>query len=92
MNFVLVTDAGFPIPATANRIDMGFWPGYPDVVDILKVLRQELFVEDVKFARAIKKCNPASISSSRISIPVPARTLAKPAMKPCAMRLPTKPK
>lgn len=58
-DIVLVTDAGFPIPATANRIDLGFWPGYPDVVDILKVLRQELFVEDVKFAREVKECNPA---------------------------------
>lgn len=58
-DIVLVTDAGFPIPAGANRIDLGFWPGIPDVVDILRVLREELFVEDVKFAREVKECNPA---------------------------------
>lgn len=58
-DIVLVTDAGFPIPANARRIDLGFWPGIPDVVDILKVLRQELYVEDVQFAREVKECHPA---------------------------------
>ena len=55
---VLVTDAGFPIPAGANRIELGFYPGLPDVRDILRVLRQELFVEEIRFAPEVKTHHP----------------------------------
>ena len=55
---VLVTDAGFPIPAGANRIDLGFYPGLPDVRDILRVLRAELFVEEVRFAPEVRTHHP----------------------------------
>lgn len=57
-DIVLVTDAGFPIPAGANRIDLGFYEGLPDVLDILRVLRHEIFVEEVRFARDVKDRNP----------------------------------
>src|SRR4051812_44317461 len=49
-DILLVTDAGFPIPADAWRIDLGFYAGLPDVLDVLRVLRQEVFVEEVHFA------------------------------------------
>ncbi len=45
----MVTDAGFPIPAEAWRIDLGFYEGLPDVLDVLRVVRQEVFVEEVHF-------------------------------------------
>lgn len=57
-DIVLVTDAGFPIPAHANRIDLGFWPGQIDVREILRVLRKELFVEEVHFASEVRDCHP----------------------------------
>ncbi len=57
-DIVLVTDAGFPIPAGANRIDLGFYEGLPDVLDILRVLRQEIFVEEVHFATDVRDRNP----------------------------------
>ena len=55
---VMVTDAGFPIPQGANRIDLGFYPGLPNVLDILRVLRQELYVEEVRFAPEVKTHHP----------------------------------
>ncbi|MEZ7215834.1 D-ribose pyranase [Klebsiella spallanzanii] len=57
-DIVLVTDAGFPIPASANRIDLGLWPGTVDVRDILRVLRKEIFVEEVHFASEVRDCHP----------------------------------
>lgn len=57
-DIVLVTDAGFPIPPEANRIDLGFYDGKPDVLDILRVLRQEIFVEEVHFASEVPEYNP----------------------------------
>lgn len=56
-DILLVTDAGFPIPADANRIDLGFYEGIPDVLDILRVLRQEVFIEEVHFAGDILEKN-----------------------------------
>lgn len=53
----MVTDAGFPIPADAHRIDLGFYPGLPDVLDVLRVLRAEVFVEEVHFAGDILEMN-----------------------------------
>ena len=60
---VLVTDAGFPIPVGARRIDLGFYPGLPDVLDILRVLRKELFVEEVRFAPEVKTHHPRLYAS-----------------------------
>lgn len=58
-DIILVTDAGFPIPPDAHRIDLGFWPGTVDVMTILRVLREEIFVEEVHFASEVRDCNPA---------------------------------
>lgn len=57
-DLVLITDAGFPIPASANRIDLGFYEGLPDVLDILRVLRKEIFVEEVHFATDVRDRHP----------------------------------
>lgn len=57
-DIVLVTDAGFPIPPSAHRIDLGFTPGVPTVPQILEVLREELYVEDVAFAPEVRTHHP----------------------------------
>lgn len=44
-DIILVTDAGFPIPKDANRIDLGYYAGQADLLDILRMLRKEIFVE-----------------------------------------------
>ena len=36
-DIILVTDAGFPIPKDANRIDLGYYAGAVDVLDILRI-------------------------------------------------------
>lgn len=57
-DIILVTDAGFPIPQDANRIDLGYYAGEVDVLDILKMLRKEIFVEEVSFAKEVKTHHP----------------------------------
>lgn len=57
-DIVLVTDSGFPIPKGADRIDLGYYEGQVDVLDILKMLRKELYVEQVAFDPAVKNCHP----------------------------------
>ncbi|MEK4149473.1 RbsD/FucU domain-containing protein [Robertmurraya sp. FSL W8-0741] len=57
-DIILVTDAGFPIPKDANRIDLGYYAGQVDVLDILKMLRKEIFVDEVAFAGEVKTHHP----------------------------------
>jgi len=57
-DIILVTDAGFPIPKDANRIDLGYYSGQADVLDILRMLREEIFVEEISFAREVKTHHP----------------------------------
>lgn len=57
-DIILVTDAGFPIPKDANRIDLGYYAGQADVLDILRMLREEIFVEEVSFAQEVKTHHP----------------------------------
>src|SRR5699024_5484968 len=57
-DIILVTDAGFPIPKDGNRIDLGYYAGQVDVLDILRMLREEIFVEEVSFATEVKTHHP----------------------------------
>ncbi|MFD1801103.1 RbsD/FucU domain-containing protein [Mixta tenebrionis] len=57
-DIVLVTDAGAPVPADANRIDLAFCAGTVDLFTILRVLRQEIFIEEVIFAAEVPESNP----------------------------------
>ena len=57
-DIVLVVDAGFPIPRDANRIDLGFVVGQPTVPQVLRALRDELYVEGVAFAPEVRTHNP----------------------------------
>ncbi len=56
-DIAMVVDAGFPIPRGVERIDLGFWPGLPTVVQVLEVLRRELHVEQVRFAPEVATHN-----------------------------------
>ncbi|WP_026924345.1 D-ribose pyranase [Glycomyces arizonensis] len=55
---VLVTDAGFPIPADANRIDLALTRGQIDVRVVLQALIDAVFVEEVHFATELKANHP----------------------------------
>ena len=60
---VLVTDAGFPIPKDANIVDLGLTAGTVDVLEILRTLRQHMFVEEVRFAPEVKTEYPSLYES-----------------------------
>ena len=60
-DIVLVTDAGAPIPPDLPRVDLALAPGLVDVRDVLRVLRAEIFVEDVVLARELQDGNPLGI-------------------------------
>ncbi len=91
-DIILVTDAGFPIPPQAKRIDLGFWPGTVDVLHILRVLRKEILWK--KSALPVKSgiVTRNFIVTYKPSIPAPALNFRQPVTKRSATTLPTKPK
>ncbi len=57
-DILLVTDAGAPIPFDAQKVDLAFCAGSVDLLEILRVLRQEMFIENVIFAAEVPDSNP----------------------------------
>jgi simple sugar transport system permease protein/D-ribose pyranase len=58
-DLVVVTDAGFPIPATANRVDLAVVDGLVDVRDVLRLVLRAVDVELAEFAPELKTHHPS---------------------------------
>ena len=57
-DLVMVTDAGFPIPADAERVDLGLVDGLVDVRDVLRLVLGSVDVELAEFAPELKTRHP----------------------------------
>ncbi|MCK3655088.1 D-ribose pyranase [Pasteurellaceae bacterium Macca] len=53
-----ICDAGLPIPAAQQTVDLALTAGVPDFMTTLKTVLKELFVERVVLAEEIKQYNP----------------------------------
>lgn len=54
-----IADAGLPIPAGPQRIDLALTPGTPDFIQVVNVITQEMQVENALIAEEIQQHNPA---------------------------------
>lgn len=57
---VLVCDAGMPIPAGPQVVDLAFRAGIPSFADVLEGLLADLVIEGATAAREIREANPAA--------------------------------
>ncbi|HHQ4731563.1 MULTISPECIES: D-ribose pyranase [Aeromonas] len=57
---ITVCDAGLPIPAGPERIDLALMAGTPSLATVLTALLTELVVEKVIMASEIKQISPAA--------------------------------
>jgi simple sugar transport system permease protein/D-ribose pyranase len=57
-DILLVTDAGFPIPSDAHRIDLAIAEDLPRLETILELIAAEIVVEGVIFAEDVPTNNP----------------------------------
>ena len=57
-DMLVVSDAGLAIPDSIKRIDVSICPGLPKVMDLLKVIREELHVEYILVPQLMKKHCP----------------------------------
>ncbi len=54
-----IGDAGLPIPATTQRIDLALTLGIPRFLDVLDTVLSELCVEKIYLAEEIREVSPA---------------------------------
>lgn len=62
---LMIVDAGYPVPATAWRIDLSIVAGVPDLKTVYAAIAPELIVEKVHFAHEVKLHNHPMYESLR---------------------------
>ena len=64
-DLVAVTDAGLPIPASTERIDLALREGMPSFLDVLDTVLAELEVEAALAPAEIEEASPAMLTEIR---------------------------
>jgi D-ribose pyranase len=59
---VVVTDAGLPIPAGVERVDLALTPGVPAFLDVLDAVLDELEVEGALLSEEIREASPQMLT------------------------------
>jgi D-ribose pyranase len=58
-DMLVLADAGFPIPATTQRIDLALAKGIPTFLETLSVILTEMYVEKAIVAEEMLKTSPS---------------------------------
>jgi len=58
LDTLTVADAGLPVPATTQRIDLALKPGVPGFLETLEVVLEEMFVERAYVSQDILTVSP----------------------------------
>lgn len=56
-DYIIVCDAGFPIPNSARRIDLAMEKDVPTLEQVLDLIKEDLVVEKIAYAEDIKTYN-----------------------------------
>jgi D-ribose pyranase len=74
-DMLTVADAGLPIPATTQRIDLALKPGTPGFLETLEVVLSEMYVEKAFVSNEISTISPhiyANIKKLLGNVPIEA--------------------
>lgn len=69
LDTLVVADAGLPIPAGTQRIDLALTKGVPGAIQTLKVILEEMKVERVILAEEAKERNPQFLADVQELLP-----------------------
>lgn len=69
MDWLGIGDAGTPVPADTEKIDLSVRPGLPSFIDVLKTVLTELEVQKVYVAEEIKTENPKQLKAIKEVLP-----------------------
>ncbi|ACB61836.1 RbsD or FucU transport [Exiguobacterium sibiricum 255-15] len=60
---IVIADCGLPIPAGVARIDLALELGTPSFVDVVRIVADDMAVEQVTLATEIKAANPVALEA-----------------------------
>jgi D-ribose pyranase len=64
-DLIVVTDAGLPIPAGSERVDLAYRPGAPAFFDVLDTVLAELVVEGATVSAEVEGHSPEVLQGLR---------------------------
>lgn len=64
-DYLVVADAGLPIPLGVDRIDLAVVRGLPRLLDVLKPVMAEIHVEKIILSKEIEKASPEFLAQIR---------------------------
>ena len=59
---LVVTDAGLPIPAGVERVDLAYFPSEPPFLKVLDAVLAELVIEGATLAEELREASPAMLA------------------------------
>jgi D-ribose pyranase len=57
-DFIVIADAGLPIPEGIKKIDLAIKPGMPLFIDVVNAIVEDMVIEKVTMASEIEEVNP----------------------------------
>ncbi|MDW2884324.1 D-ribose pyranase [Exiguobacterium artemiae] len=67
---IVIADCGLPIPAGVARIDLALELGTPSFVDVVRIVADDMAVEQVTLATEIKEANPVALEAvTKLDVP-----------------------
>lgn len=57
-DLLIVSDVGFPVPESVERIDLALGNGIPDIRDVLRLIHAEFITERLLYAAEMSANNP----------------------------------
>ena len=69
-DMVVIADCGLPIPTGVPRIDLALELGTPSFVDVVRIVADDMAVEQVTLATEIKAANPVALEAvTKLDVP-----------------------
>ena len=69
-DMVVIADCGLPIPTGVPRIDLALELGTPSFVDVVRIVTDDMAVEQVTLATEIKEANPVALEAvTKLDVP-----------------------
>lgn len=69
-DMIVIADCGLPIPAGVERIDLALELGTPSFVDVVRIVADDMAVEQVTLASEIKDANPVALEAvTKLDVP-----------------------
>lgn len=82
LDTLVIADAGLPIPAETERIDLALTKGVPGAIQTLRVILEEMQVERILLAEEGKERNPEFLGEVQELLPgVPVEFVSHPDFK-----------